>query len=236
MANPAFNDKIWNRIGEVTETSKMTIEGTINKSGILILLTMAGAFAGWSLHSSLIMIVGVIATLILSLVIIFKPHTASYLSQPYAVIEGLLLGSISSMYSVLYPGIVSNALVGTVSCLVVMLALYRFKIIRVTEQFRSVMMAATMAIALTYLINMIMGIFGTEIPMIHQSSPLGIGFSVIVVGVAAFNLLLDFDRIENAYNQGAPKFMEWYCGFAMLLTLVWLYLEILRLLSKLNKK
>lgn len=236
MANPALNDKIWNRMGAITDESKMTIEGTINKSGILILITMIGAFVGWNLHSSLLMIAGVVFTLVLSLVMIFKPHTAVYLSQPYALIEGILLGSISSLYSVLYPGIVSNALLGTVSCFVVMLAMYRFKIIRVNEKFRNVIIAATFAIGITYLINMIMGFFGSEIPMIHQSSPLGIAFSVIVVGVAAFNLMLDFDMIENSFNQNAPKFMEWYCGFALLLTLVWLYLEILRLLSKLNKK
>ncbi len=236
MANPALNDKVWNRIGAITDESKMTIEGTINKSGLLILLTIAGASVGWNLQSGLLLIAGVIATLILSLVMIFKPHTATYLSQAYAITEGLLLGSISSMYALKYPGIVSNALIGTVSCFVVMLALYKYKIIRVTEKFRTVLIAATGAIALTYLISMIMGMFGSEIPMIHEASPLGIAFSVIVVGVAAFNLMLDFDMIENSFNQSAPKYMEWYCSFALLLTLVWLYLEILRLLSKLNRK
>ncbi len=236
MSSPALNEKIWNRVKDVTTEGAMTIEGTINKSGILILLTIAGAALGWNLNSGFILFSTLIINLILSLVIIFKPPTASYLSQPYAVIEGLLLGSISSVYAMKYPGIVTNTLFATLSCFVVMLALYRFRIIRVTEQFRTVIMVATGAIAVTYLINMVMSFFGTSLPMIHEASTAGIIFSVVVVGVAAFNLMLDFDMIEQAQARQAPKYMEWYCGFALLLTLVWLYLEILRLLSKLNRK
>ena len=175
-----------------------------------------------------------IVALIMSLLIIFGPHRAPYLSQPYAFCEGLLLGAISSVYAAKYPGIVSNAMLLTLSCLGLMLVLYRLKIIRNTERFRSVIMTATMAIGVTYLINMVMSFFGTSIPMIHKSTPMGIGFSVVVVGVAAFNLIVDFDFIEQAHS--APKYMEWYGAFALLVTLVWLYLEILRLLSKINKK
>ncbi len=236
MSSPALNEKVWNRIKDVTTDGTMTIEGTINKSGILILLTIGGAYLGWNLHSPAILISTLIINLILSLVIIFKPPTASYLSQPYAVIEGLLLGSISAVYANLYPGVVTNTLFATMSCFVLMLVLYRFRIIRVTEQFRTVVMVATSAIMVTYLINMVMRFFGTSLPMIHEATPYGIIFSVIVVGVAAFNLMLDFDMIEQANARQAPKYMEWYCGFALLLTLVWLYLEMLRLMSKLSKK
>lgn len=236
MSSPALNEKVWNRIQDVTTTDSMTIEGTINKSGILILLTIAGAYFGWEAQSPVIIFGSLIVSLILSLVVIFKPHTAPYLSQPYAMFEGILLGAISAMYAVRYPGIVSNTLFATLGCFVLMLALYRFKIIRVTEQFRTVMIVATGAIAVTYLVNLVMGFFGTGMPMIHEATPIGIAFSVIVTGVAAFNLMLDFDMIEQAYARQAPKYMEWYCGFALLVTLVWLYMEMLRLISKLSKK
>ncbi|MFZ3231171.1 MAG: Bax inhibitor-1/YccA family protein [Pseudobdellovibrio sp.] len=236
MANPVLNEKVLDRVQDYSATEKMTIDGTVNKTGLLILLTIVGAVIGWNSPSPMLMIMFLIATLVLVFMISRKPERAAVMSQPYALMEGMILGAISSFYSAVYPGIVSNALMLTLSCLAIMLGLYKFKIIRVTERFKSVLMAATMAIGVTYLISMIMGFFGTHLPMIHESSPVGIAFSVIVVGVAAFNLLLDFDLIEQAYQRGSPKYMEWYGGFALLVTLVWLYLEILRLLSKLNKK
>lgn len=235
MSNPVLNEKVLNKIQDYSATEKMTIDGTINKAGLLLLLTCAGAFVGWTMPP-MFMMISFVATLVLVFLISFKPERASFLSQPYAFLEGTILGSISAMYAMVYPGLVSNALILTVSCLALMLGLYKFRIIRVTERLKSVIMAATMAICLTYFISIIMGFFGSHMPMIHESSPVGIAFSVIVVGVAAFNLLLDFDFIEQAYQRGAPKYMEWYGGFALLVTLVWLYLEILRLLSKLNKK
>ena len=236
MANPAFNEKVLNKIRDSEDVSRMTIDGTINRAGLLILLTIAGAVLGWDLRSFPMLIVSVIINLILAFMIISKPDRAPTLAPIYAISEGILLGSISSVYSLRYPGIVSNAMILTLSCLALMLGLYKFKIITVTDKLRSVIMGATMAIGVTYLINMIMGFFGSQIPMIHESSTLGIGFSILVVGVAAFNLLLDFDMIERAYNQGSPKYMEWYGGFALLVTLVWLYLEMLRLVSKLDRK
>lgn len=236
MSNPALNEKTLNKLQDVAGVEKMTIEGTINKSGILILLTIAGAYYGWTLNNPLILIGSLIVNLIVALIVIFKPHTAPMLSPVYAVSEGLLLGAISAMYAVKYPGIVTNALMLTMCCLMLMLAFYKFRIIRVTEKLRSVIMVATLAIGVVYMVNLVMGFFGTSVPMIHEASPMGIGFSLVVVGVAAFNLLLDFDMIEQAHLRGAPKYMEWYCGFALLVTIVWLYLEILRLLSKLNKK
>lgn len=236
MSNPVLNEKVLNKVQDFGATEKMTIDGTINKSGILMLLACAGAAIGWSGFSPILLIGSFIATLVLVFAISFKPERAAFLSQPYAFMEGLILGSISSMYAFKYPGLVSNALILTISCLALMLGLYKFRIIRVTDRLRSTIMIATMAICLTYVISLILSFFGTQIPMIHEGSTTGIIFSVLVVGVAAFNLLLDFDFIEQAYNRGAPKYMEWYGGFALLVTLVWLYLEILRLLSKMNRK
>lgn len=236
MSSPALNEKTWDKVRDYATEDVMTIQGTMNKSGILILLAIAGAYFGWNTGSMGLLLVSFLTALIMSLVIIFKPNTAPYLSQVYALTEGFLLGTISSVYAFKYPGVVTNALFGTMGCFVLMLILYRTGIVRVTEKFRMVMLAATGAIALTYIINLLLGFAGTSIPMIHEATPLGIGFSLVVVGVASFNLMLDFDRIEYMHQQKAPKFMEWYCGFAMLVTLVWLYLEMLRLMSKLNKK
>jgi uncharacterized YccA/Bax inhibitor family protein len=245
MSNPVFNQKTVAKVRDareihnmrdVTDTATMTISGTMNRAGLLILLAVFGASIGWGQQSFGLMIGMIVLTLVLCFVMVFKPHTSPVVSPVYAVAEGVLLGSISSVYSVMYPGIVTNALILTMSVLIIMLGLYRFRIIKVTDQLRSVIIGATMAIAVTYLVNMVMSFFGTEIPMIHSTGWVGIGFSVVVVGVAAFNLLLDFDMIERAANQGAPKYMEWYGGFALLVTLVWLYLEILRLLGKVNRK
>lgn len=236
MSNPAFNEKTLARFRDVTDSAPMTIDGTINRAGLLILLTIGGAVIGWGQNSMPLLIGAILVGFICSLLIIFKPERAPTLSSVYAVAEGLVLGSISASMSIRFPGIVTNALMLTLSCLVLMLGLYKFKIITVTEKLRSVVIAATAAIAVTYLISMVMGLFGSQIPMIHESSTIGIGFSVLVVGVAAFNLLLDFDMIERAQLQGSPKYMEWYGAFALLVTLVWLYLEIIRLLGKIQKK
>lgn len=240
MANPSFNEKTLQRIrqdGRVADADAvMTLNGTINKAGILILLTMAGGAAGWGMQSFAVLMGVMILGLVLSILIISKPERAASLSQAYAFSEGIMLGSISAIYARAYAGIVTNAMVLTFSCLILMLTLYRFRIIRVTDRLRTGIVVATGALAITYLVSMVMGLFGAAIPMIHQGGTIGIGFSLVVVGVAAFNLLLDFDLIEQAYMQRAPKYMEWYGGFALLVTLVWLYLEILRLLSKLNRK
>ncbi len=239
MANPALSEKTLEKVMQsrsVTGEGVMTIHGTINKAGLLMVITVLGAMVGWNSVSMPLLIGALIGSLVLSLVIIFGPQRAPMLAPMYAFAEGILLGSISLMFSQAYPGIITNALILTVSCLGLMLALYRFQIIRASETLRSVLTVAVSAIAVTYLIDMVMSFFGTHIPMIHDNSPIGIGFSLVVTGVAAFSLIMDFDMIERASNQRAPKYMEWYGGFALLVTLVWLYMEILRLLSKLNRK
>lgn len=236
MANPTLGDKLLQRIDGVSSTSEMTMNGTINKTGLLLMITIFGGYLGWGSQSAMVLILSLVASFGLSLAIVFGPHRASFLSQPYALAEGFLLGSVSSLYQRAYPSIVSNAMILTLGCLAVMLVLYRYRIIQVTDKLRSIIVAATMAIMLTYLIDMVMSFFGHRIPMIHEGSPLGIGFSIVMVGVAAMNLLLDFDMIETLCHRKAPKFMEWYGGFALLVTIIWLYIEMLRLLSKLNKK
>jgi uncharacterized YccA/Bax inhibitor family protein len=236
MGNPAFSEKALGRIRAVEDTSKMTIHGTINRTGILIMLLMAGGVLGWSVQNSALLIGSLIANLILAILIIFDPPKSVYLSQPYALIEGILLGSISAVYAAAYPGIITNAMLLTVAVFSLMLGLYRYRIITVTDKLRSVILSVTLAIGVVYLIDIVMMFFGASIPMIHQSGIYGIIFSLVVVTVAAFNLLLDFDSIERSEQSGASKFMEWYGAFALLLTIVWLYMEILRLLNKLNRR
>lgn len=236
MANPALNERVFAKLGEHASDQKMSITGTINKTGILLLCLIMGAAVGWLVINSTLILVSVVLTLILAVAIIFGPQRAVYLSQAYAFFEGLMLGTISRMYSFLYPGIVSNALMLTVTCLFVMLFLYRSKLIVVTEKFRTIIVTATIAIGATYLVEILLRLFHLNIPYIHEASPIGILFSVGVVVVAAFNLLIDFQNIEMAAHQQMPKYMEWYCAFGLLVTLVWLYLEILRLLGKISKK
>jgi uncharacterized YccA/Bax inhibitor family protein len=154
----------------------------------------------------------------------------------YAVLEGLFLGGISAIFEMSYPGIVIQAVALTFGTLFCLLAAYKSRLIKVTENFKLGIVAATGAICLIYLVSIIMGFFGASIPMIHSSGPLGIGFSLFVVTIAALNLVLDFDFIERGSEMGAPKYMEWYGAFGLVVTLVWLYIEILRLLSKLRRR
>ncbi len=236
MANPTFNEKLLSRIGVNEGTEVMTISGTINKTGLLLLIAAFGSYFGWTTDNFLFAMIFFVTNIALVFAISFGPQRAQYLSQVYAFSEGYILGVISLMYANKYPGIVSNAMISTFAVLACMLGLYRYRIIQVTEKLRSVVISATLAIGLTYLIGMVMRLFGSEIPLFHESSPIGIAISVGIVLVAAFNLLLDFDMIENLSDRSAPAYMEWYSGFALLVTLVWLYLEILRLLSKLSKR
>lgn len=236
MANPVFKDEIIRKSLSRLQTSHMTLEGAINKSGILLVLTVLGGALGWGTGNFMLVMGFLIASLVLTFVIVRTPERAPVLAPVYALMEGYILGAISYIYHIKSPGIVSNAIMLTLCALFLMLVLYRTKIIRVTDKFRSVLVVATSAVCLTYFLNMVLMAFGTEIPMIHQASPLGIGFSIAMVGLASFNLLLDFDMIEKAFQAKAPKSFEWYCGFALLVTLVWVYLEVLRLLGKLNRK
>jgi uncharacterized YccA/Bax inhibitor family protein len=216
----------------------MTLQGVINKSGILLLLCLGTGAYSWTnpaLRGPLLL-VGVFGGLIACLVGTFKPATTPVTAPLYAALEGLALGAISQVIEARYPGIVTNAMLLTFSVLGLMLILYTTRTIRVTDRLVKGIMAATAAVFLVYLVDMLLNLFGHGVPYIHQSGPIGIGISLVIVGIAAFNFLIDFAVIEQSVANGSPRYMEWYCAMALLVTLVWLYLEILRLLSKLRGK
>ncbi len=251
-SNPAFSESVFRNVFNAYSTNTMTLKGTVNKSLTLLaiifvaaVLTWKMAFAGSSLTFPF-MIGGMIVGTIFSFITIFKPEKAKFTSIIYAIAEGLVLGGISAIYemstrnpestSLLGNGIVFNAVLLTIGVFAVMLILYKERIIQPTKKFTIGLLAATGAIALVYLVDLIMGFFGSGIGFLHSSGPLGIGISVIIVAVAALNFILDFKNVENGVEQGAPEYMEWYCAFGLMMTLVWLYLEILRLLAKLNSR
>ena len=226
----------------VPGSGTMTFGGTLNKFAFLFLMVMATAFYVWNeanVGNSIqgYMMGGAIGGLIVALVLMFKPHLAQYLAPAYALLEGLLIGGISSIYndtfSSVAPGIVVQAVILTFGTAIAMYLLYTFRIIRVTERFRSIMFAAIGGIALFYLITFLLSFFGVSVTGLHNGSLLSIGISIAITAIAALSLLLDFDRIEQGAATGAPKYMEWYCAFGLLVTLVWLYIEILRLLGNL---
>ncbi|MEI6391202.1 MAG: Bax inhibitor-1/YccA family protein [Verrucomicrobiota bacterium] len=214
----------------------MTLQGVINKTGILLLLCMGSAAFAWT-HPALrgpLMLVGLIGGFIACLVGIFKPTTSPVAAPVYALLEGLALGAISQVMQQRYPGIVVNAMLLTFGVLGLMLMLYTSRTIRVTDRLVKGVFAATAAVALVYLVDIVMNMFGARMPLIHETGWLGIGISLVIVGIAAFNLLIDFAVVEDNVNRSSPRYMEWYCGMALLVTLVWLYLELLRLLAKLR--
>jgi uncharacterized YccA/Bax inhibitor family protein len=245
-SNPALNSKAFSGLAPTTEV--MTIQGAVNKTLILLLLVCVSAAWIWSRYFnapepsqalsdiSLWMFGGLFGGLVMALVTIFKKSWAGITAPIYALLEGLFLGGISATFEAQYPGIVVQAVGLTFGTLFCLLVAYTSRMIKVTQNFRLGVVAATGGIALLYLASMVLGFFGINIPYIHQSGLIGIGFSLFVVVIAALNLVLDFDFIENAAAQGAPKYMEWYGAFGLIVTLVWLYLEILRLLSKLRSR
>lgn len=233
--NPALTDSTFRELPRVAGET-MTIQGTVNKTGLGLLVVVAGAAVTWNTGSPILMLVGVIGGLVLGLVTAFKKTWAPYTTLPYALLEGLFLGGISRIYEQQYQGIVPMAVGLTLGVLAALLAAYTSRLIRVTENFRLGVVAATGGIALFYLISFGLSFLGIRIPYIHESGPIGIIFSLVVVGIASMNLVLDFDFIERGSGAGAPKFMEWYGAFGLLVTLIWLYLEILRLLAKIMGK
>jgi uncharacterized YccA/Bax inhibitor family protein len=239
--NPALTADTF-RVGRVGfGEDAMTIQGTVNKTALALIILMATASYTWNLgvedaRIPAFTMVGLLGGMVVALVTVFKKEWAGTTTPIYAGLEGLALGGISAMFESRYPGIVSQAVFLTFGTLGGLLLAYRSGLIRATENFKLGIFAATAGIAIVYLIGFVMSLFGSGIPMIHSSGTVGIVFSLIVVGVAALNLVLDFDFIEHGAAQGAPKYMEWYGAFGLLVTLVWLYLEILRLLSKLQER
>lgn len=248
--NPFLNNKTFKNQGNTTDVhqatiidyaSQMTLSGTINKSLILfLLLTASATITWWMAFNDMNPIVpafgGAIVGLILVVIAAFKPHLSPYLAPGYAVFEGLFIGGISAIFESKYPGIVLQAVGATFVTFLVCLGLYKYKIVKVTEQFKSVVVAATLAIATYYLISWLFSMFTSFTPVHHDNSLMSIGISIFVIIIAALNLFLDFDRIDEGVNQRMPKYMEWYGAMGLLITLVWLYIEFLRLLSKLSSK
>jgi uncharacterized YccA/Bax inhibitor family protein len=223
---------------------RMSLTGTVNKTAMLLALALITAVYTWGRFMETrdlasiypLLLVGGVGGFIAALVTVFRQTAAPYTAPAYAVLEGFVLGGLSATLEVQFPGIVIQAVGLTFGTLFCLLAAYRSGLIKATENFKLGVVAATGGIALVYLIGFVMSFFGAGIPLIHGSGPIGIVFSVIVVGVAALNLVLDFDFIEHGAERGAPKYMEWYGAFGLLVTLVWLYLEILRLLAKLQER
>jgi uncharacterized YccA/Bax inhibitor family protein len=240
-SNPTLNEKVFQSAGfAVTGSETMTIKGTINKSIILLLLIIASAAWIWSkflnnpeLSIQGWLIGGAIGGFITALLISFKKEWSPMLAPVYALLEGLFLGGISAIFNLEYPGIVTQAVALTLGVMFIMLFIYRSGLIKVTQKLRFIIMGATAAIALVYLVIFIISLFGVHVSAMYDSSPLGIGISLIVIGVAAFNFLLDFDLIEKSSQTNLPRYMEWYAAFGLMVTLIWLYIEMLRLLVRL---
>ena len=237
-SNPTLRADTFTRTAFGGDTDVMTIRGTAAKTFLLLALAAMSATFTWTQARSGagmgLMMLGVFGGFIVAMVLCFKQTWAPVLAPVYAVLEGLFLGGISAVFAARYGGIVFQAVAMTFGTLFALLAAYQSGYIRATEKFKLGVIAATGGIAVVYLVSMVLGFFGVQIPGIFGSGAVGIGFSVVVVVIAALNLVLDFDLIERGAQAGAPKYMEWYGAFSLMVTLVWLYLEILRLLSKLK--
>ena len=237
-SNPVLNQKEFTGYAEIGD--RMTVEGTVNKTGLLLLCSIATAAWTWHLfnqtHSPAAVLpglwIGTIGGFICALITVFKKEWSPVTAPAYALLEGLALGGISAVLEMRFPGIAIQSVSLTFGTLLVLLLAYRSGLIPVTQQFRMGIVAATGAIMLFYLLQFGLGFFGVHFTSINGSGPIGIGFSLIIVGIAALNLVLDFDFIASGARMGAPKYMEWYGAFGLMVTLVWLYLEIVRLLSK----
>lgn len=243
--NPSLNEKVFAQSLALQGTEVMTIKGTLNKFAFLFVMVLASSVFTWHLYQqggdvSPYMWGGAIGGLVIAIVLVFKKEWSPYLAPAYGLAEGLFVGAISAFFNEVFaekqPYIVMQAVGLTFGVVIAMLILYRFRIIRATETFKSVVITATMGIAIFYLLTIVLRFFSVDIPFVHEGSLMGIIFSLLVVSIAALNLILDFDRIETGSQQGVAKYMEWYCAFGLLVTIVWLYLEILRLLAKLNSR
>ena len=241
-SNPSLNSKTFERAAP--GAGVMTIEGTVNRVGILLVLMLIPAAYMWNKvlnawDPSAAMgtaMMGLIGAFIFALITVFKKTWAPVTAPIYAVLEGLFLGAISGVFNQAYPGIAMQAVALTIGTLFTLLLAYRTGLIKATENFKLGVVAATGGIAMLYLVSIVMSFFGASIPFIHSNGTFGILFSLFVVVIAALNLVLDFDFIESGAEAGAPKYMEWYAAFGLMVTLVWLYLEILRLLAKLQSR
>jgi uncharacterized YccA/Bax inhibitor family protein len=249
--NPFFKNKAFTNTSRVEDTvheakvidynQTMSVSGTINKSFLMLILLVASAAITWIMtfngqNPMIIAIGGAIVGFVLVLIATFKPQYSTYLAPGYAIFEGLFIGGISAIFEVMYPGIVIQAVSCTFVTFMVCFGLYKYEIVKVTEKFRSVVIAATLAIATYYLISWLLSMFTSFQRVDQGNSWMSIGISVFVIVIAALNLFLDFDQIEKGVQQKMPKYMEWYSAMGLMITLVWLYIEFLRLLSKISSR
>lgn len=242
MPNPIFNDNFV-RSGVMSDSSTMSVQGTMMKSLIMITLIIISASHTWSLFAqgfvdkaNALGVSGAIAALVAILVLYFTHKAAPVLSIIYSIGEGLFLGGISAMFEKFYPGIVTTAVFATFATMGIMLLLYSARVIRYTEKFRAVILTATLSVGVIYVIQIVASLFGRSIPQIFTASPIGIGFSAVVCLIAAFNFIADFGFIENASKSFSPKVYEWIGAVGLMTSLVWLYVEVLHLLAKLNDR
>jgi uncharacterized YccA/Bax inhibitor family protein len=245
-SNPVLNGEVFRRVGSgyASTEEMMTISGTVNKTAVLMLCALATTAWTWnrfmiSQDPSVVwpmVLLGGIGGIIFALLTAFKKEWSAVTAPAYALLEGLVLGGLSSILEVRFPGIPMHAVGLTFGTLIALLVAYRAGIIRATEKFTLGVAAATGGIAVFYLLTMILGFFGIHFNSVFGAGPLGIGISIVITVVAALNLILDFAFIENGAHAGAPKYMEWYGAFGLMVTMIWLYLEILRLLTKLSSR
>ncbi len=244
-SNPTLSEKIFTRSLAEQDAGSMTVRGSIQKFGFLMILVLAGAAYTWKLYYSFkaptmmtLMMVGIFGGLICGVATTFVPKLAKYLSPAYALLEGLALGGLSAIinekFKLKYPNIIMEAVLLTIGVAFAVFLLYNFRIIQATNKFKAVMMSSIIGIGIFYLIDIVLGFFGVRIPFMQwgDNSLIGIVVNLFIVVIAALSLVLNFDQIETGEKMGAPKYMEWYGAFGLLVTLVWLYLEILQLLSR----
>ncbi len=247
-ANPALNDGVFTRAATARRglpgraEAAMTVDGVVTATGLLVVLLLATALFTWNRYEQDsgaamgLVVIGAIGGLVVAIATIVRQTWAPVTAPLYALLEGLVVGGLSAAYNASYDGIVLQAGLLTAGTLAALLVAYRLRLIRATENFRLGVVAATGGIMLVYLLNLVLGLFGASVPFLHDSGPIGILISLAIVVVAALNLVLDFDFIERGAARGAPRYMEWYAAFGLLVTLIWLYLELLRLLAKARQR
>ena len=241
--NPTLNANTFTNIQAAPGTAVMTVQGTVHKTALLLLLTIIAASYTWGLHFAGAQDAvtawtagGAIAGLVIALITVFKKTWAMVTAPLYALFEGLVVGGVSSAMAGYSNGIVIEAVMLTFGTLAALLAAYTTGLIKATDQFKRGVIAATGGIVILYLATFVLGFFHVPVPMITGNSLFGIGFSIVVVIIAALNLVIDFDFIEKGAAAGAPKYLEWYAAFSLMVTLIWLYFEILRLLAKFSRR
>jgi len=243
--NPTLSEKIFERSIDRTDTGVMTVRGSIVKFGFLLMMVIVGAVYTWNMYYNLqqstmgtFLWVGLIGGMITGLIISFKPTLAKYLAPAYGLLEGFVLGALSAiindMFAEKFPNLVTTAVGLTFGVALAMFLLYNFRIIKPTQKFKAVIVSSVIGIAIFYFITILLSLFHIYIPFmsIGNSSPLAIGINLFIAAIAALSLILDFENIEVGARTGAPKYMEWYGAWGLLVTMVWLYLEILKLLSR----